>query len=92
MSGSFDPSNYVLILVAGTIYLHVNQPESALKVLHASDHLECYALKIQVSFLYVFLINIFTLQIISGKYLNIINVISMLSEFVGIYYELYCSF
>jgi len=47
MSGSFDPSNYVLILVAGTIYLHVNQPESALKVLHASDHLECYALKIQ---------------------------------------------
>lgn len=48
MSGSFDPNNYVLILVAGTIYLHVNQPESALKVLHSSDHLECFALKIQV--------------------------------------------
>lgn len=47
MSGSFDPNNYVLILVAGTIYLHVNQPESALKVLHSSDHLECFALKIQ---------------------------------------------
>ena len=50
MSGSFDPSNYVLVLVAATIYLHVNQPESALKVLHASDHLECYALKIQVKY------------------------------------------
>lgn len=47
MSGSFDPANYVLILVAATIYLHVNQPESALKVLHSSDHLECFALKIQ---------------------------------------------
>jgi coatomer protein complex subunit epsilon len=47
MSGSFDPGNYVLLLVAGTIYLHASQPESALKVLHASDHLECIALRIQ---------------------------------------------
>eukprot|EP00088_Acartia_fossae_P013563 TRINITY_DN1715_c0_g1_i1.p1 TRINITY_DN1715_c0_g1~~TRINITY_DN1715_c0_g1_i1.p1 ORF type:complete len:298 (-),score=88.51 TRINITY_DN1715_c0_g1_i1:285-1178(-) len=47
MSGSFDPANYVLLIVAATIYLHVNQPESALKVLHSSDHLECVALKIQ---------------------------------------------
>lgn len=47
MSGSFDPGNYVLLLVAGTIYLDASQPESALKVLHASDHLECIALRIQ---------------------------------------------
>jgi len=47
MSGSFDPNNYVLLLVAATIYLHSNQPESALKVLHSSDHLECSALKVQ---------------------------------------------
>ena len=49
MSGSFDPNNYVLLLVAATIYLHSNQPESALKVLHSSDHQECSALKVQVS-------------------------------------------
>lgn len=32
MSGNVDVSNYVLLVVAATIYLHVNQPESALKV------------------------------------------------------------
>jgi len=47
MSGNVDVSNYVLLLVAGTIYLHVGQPESALKVLHPSDNLECCALKVQ---------------------------------------------
>ena len=48
MSGNVDVSNYVLLVVAATIYLHVNQPESALKVLHPSDNLECSALKVQV--------------------------------------------
>eukprot|EP00088_Acartia_fossae_P007526 TRINITY_DN13541_c0_g1_i2.p1 TRINITY_DN13541_c0_g1~~TRINITY_DN13541_c0_g1_i2.p1 ORF type:complete len:315 (-),score=83.88 TRINITY_DN13541_c0_g1_i2:319-1221(-) len=47
MGGNVDVSNYVLLLVAATIYLHVGQPESALKVLHPSDHLECSALKVQ---------------------------------------------
>ena len=47
MSGNVDVSNYVQLLVAATIYLHVDQPESALRVLHPSDHLECSAMKIQ---------------------------------------------
>jgi len=47
MSGNVDVNNYVQIIVAATIYLGVEQPESALRVLHPSDHLECYALKIQ---------------------------------------------
>ena len=33
--------------MAATIYLGVGQPESALRVLHPSDHLECHALKVQ---------------------------------------------
>jgi len=47
MAGNVDVSNYVLLVVAATIYLHVGQPESALRVLHPSDHLECAALKVQ---------------------------------------------
>ena len=47
MSGNVDVNNYVQIIVAATIYLGVEQPESALRALHPSDHLECYALKIQ---------------------------------------------
>jgi len=47
MSGNFDASNHVLLIVAATIYLHVGQPESALRSLHSSDHLECSALKVQ---------------------------------------------
>jgi len=47
MSGNFDASNYVLLLVAATIYLHVGQPESALRALHSSDNLECSAMKVQ---------------------------------------------
>lgn len=49
MSGNLDVNNYVLLLVAGTIYLHAGQPESALKILHSSEHIECLALKVQVS-------------------------------------------
>ena len=47
MSGNVDVTNYVQLLVAATIYLGVGQPESALRVLHPSDHLECHALKVQ---------------------------------------------
>ena len=47
MSGDVDVTNYVQLIVAATIYLGVEQPESALRVLHPSDHLECLALKIQ---------------------------------------------
>lgn len=47
MAGNVDVSNHVQLLVAATIYLHVDQPESALRVLHPSDHLECIALRLQ---------------------------------------------
>jgi len=47
MSGNVDVTNHVLLLVAATIYLHADQPESALRVLHPSDHLECLALRLQ---------------------------------------------
>jgi len=47
MSGNVDVTNYVLLLVAATIYLHMEQPESALRVLHPSDHLECVAMRLQ---------------------------------------------
>jgi len=47
MAGNVDVSNYVQLLVAATIYLHVDQPESALRVLHPSDHLECVAMRLQ---------------------------------------------
>jgi len=47
MAGNVDVSNHVLLIVASTIYLHAEQPESALRVLHPSDHLECLALRIQ---------------------------------------------
>merc|ERR1712025_604392 len=47
MSGNVDVNNYVLLVVAATIYLGSDQPESALRVLHPSDHLECVALRLQ---------------------------------------------
>lgn len=47
MSGNVDVTNYVQLLVAASIYMGVGQPESALRVLHPSDHLECHALKVQ---------------------------------------------
>ena len=37
MSGNVDVSNHVQLLVAATIYLHVDQPESALRVLKLSS-------------------------------------------------------
>lgn len=47
MGGNVDVTNHVLLLVAATIYMHAEQPESALRVLHPSDHLECLALRLQ---------------------------------------------
>ena len=47
MAGDVDVTNYVQLIVAASVYLGVDQPESALRVLHPSDHLECLALKIQ---------------------------------------------
>lgn len=47
MAGNVDVSNYVQLLVAATIYLHAEQPEAALRVLHPSDHLECAAMRLQ---------------------------------------------
>jgi len=47
MAGDVDVNNYVQLLVAASIYLIMEQPESALRVLHPSDQLECIALRIQ---------------------------------------------
>merc|ERR1712130_815505 len=47
MAGDVDVTNHVLLVVAATIYLGSDQPESALRVLHPSDHLECSAMKVQ---------------------------------------------
>merc|ERR1719450_821937 len=47
MAGDVDVTNHVLLVVAATIYLGSDQPESALRVLHPSDHLECVALRLQ---------------------------------------------
>jgi tetratricopeptide (TPR) repeat protein len=47
MGGDVDVGNHVLLIVAATIYLGVDQPESALRVVHPSDHLECVALRLQ---------------------------------------------
>lgn len=46
-SGNVDLSNPTLLIVAGTIFLQEGNHESALRVLHASDHLECMAIKLQ---------------------------------------------
>ena len=47
-SGSLDASNTTLLVVAATVLYAENNLESALRVLHSSDELECYALRIQV--------------------------------------------
>ena len=53
-SGSLDASNTTLLVVAATVLYAENNLESALRVLHASDELECYALRIQVRVLAMF--------------------------------------
>nr|CAG4641896.1 EOG090X0A8E [Eurycercus lamellatus] len=47
ISGNIDVNNYVFLLVAGTIYYNESSFETALKVLHQSDNLECRALMLQ---------------------------------------------
>merc|ERR1711928_112268 len=47
ISGNVDASNYVFLLVAATIYYNEASFETALKVLHQSDNLECRALILQ---------------------------------------------
>jgi len=47
VSGGFNPEDATMIIVAGTIYNHAQNYESALRVLHQGDHLECSALTIQ---------------------------------------------
>lgn len=47
ISSGFDSSNIPLIIVAATIYQHNGSHESALRVLHQAEHLECSALAIQ---------------------------------------------
>jgi len=47
ISGNLDVNNYVFLLVAGTIYYAEGSFETALKVLHQSDNLECRALILQ---------------------------------------------
>nr|CAG4642678.1 EOG090X0A8E [Evadne anonyx] len=47
ISGNVDASNYVFLLVAATIYYNETSFETALKVLHQSDNLECRALILQ---------------------------------------------
>jgi hypothetical protein len=46
MAGNVDVTNHVLLVVAGTVYLHAGQPEAALKCLHSSEDLECGALRL----------------------------------------------
>ncbi len=47
MSGNFDATNWVLLVMSAAIFVHEENYESALRVLHASDHLEVIALKLQ---------------------------------------------
>jgi len=47
ISSILDVSNYVFLLVAATIYYNEASFETALKVLHQSDNLECRALILQ---------------------------------------------
>jgi len=47
ISGNVDASNYVFLLVAAIIYYNEASFETALKVLHQSDNLECRALILQ---------------------------------------------
>nr|CAG4634949.1 EOG090X0A8E [Alona affinis] len=47
VSGNIDSNNHVFLLVAATIFYNEASFETALKVLHQSDHLECRALMLQ---------------------------------------------
>ncbi|CAL1537531.1 unnamed protein product [Lymnaea stagnalis] len=47
MSGNVDLSNNIFLLMAGSIYYHEQNYDSALRTLHQSDNLECMALMVQ---------------------------------------------
>ncbi len=47
-TGSLDANNPTLLVVVATVLYAEGNYESALRVLHASDELECFALRIQV--------------------------------------------
>lgn len=40
VSAGFNPEDATMIIIAGTIYNHAQNYESALRVLHQGDHLE----------------------------------------------------
>jgi coatomer protein complex subunit epsilon len=48
MSGNFDISNSMFLLMAASILFHENNTDSALRLLHQSDALECIALGVQI--------------------------------------------
>lgn len=48
VAASTDTENDILLIVAATIYIHEKNNESALRVLHNSEHLECMALMLQI--------------------------------------------
>ncbi|KAK7499750.1 hypothetical protein BaRGS_00009091 [Batillaria attramentaria] len=48
MAGSVDVSNSIFVLMAASIYYHEQNYDSALRVLHQSDNLECMALMVQI--------------------------------------------
>nr|CAG4648100.1 EOG090X0A8E [Moina brachiata]SVE93153.1 EOG090X0A8E [Moina brachiata] len=47
-SGNFNIENHVALIVAGTILYLEGSLESALKILHQSNNLECHALMLQI--------------------------------------------
>ncbi|CAG5128562.1 unnamed protein product [Candidula unifasciata] len=47
MSGNVDLTNSTFLLMAGSIYYHQQNYDSALRTLHQSDNIECIALMVQ---------------------------------------------
>jgi coatomer protein complex subunit epsilon len=48
MAGNFDVTNSMFLLMAATILFYENNTDSALRLLHQSDALECTALSVQI--------------------------------------------
>jgi coatomer subunit epsilon len=48
ISGNLDVNNSVSLVLSGIVYLHENNYETALKVLHNSDAMECFYLTVQI--------------------------------------------
>ncbi|PAA66298.1 hypothetical protein BOX15_Mlig011350g3 [Macrostomum lignano] len=47
MSGSLGENDYISLLMAATVFLYENDSDSALRLLHQTEHIECLALAIQ---------------------------------------------